>query len=157
MKGQCFPATFASRASVSGWLRAQGFSLVELLLVVAIIGLVAAIALPSLSNVNTAAKDARNDRNAQNIASVFATGAAAGVPWAANSLGAAVNDVITGRAAADGAFSGRVFRYPLESASESDMVAVKSKLSLSSDSQLLYNPQSSSKGAMSYKPSKTSY
>jgi prepilin-type N-terminal cleavage/methylation domain-containing protein len=117
-----------------------GFSLVEMLVVIAVIGVIAAIAIPNIGNVNAAAKNARDQRNAQSVASVHASGSAAGVAWVATSASAAVDDVITGRAASDGAFSGKIFRCPLPGISSTDLTALKTHLSLSTDGQLVYTP-----------------
>ncbi len=56
----------------------SAFSLVEMLVVIAVIGIIAAIAVPNIGKINDAAKDATYRRNAQNIASVFASAQAAG-------------------------------------------------------------------------------
>lgn len=60
---------------------AKGFSLVEMLVVIAVIGIIAAIAIPSIGSITSSASTATAKRNAQNIASVYATGKAAGVVW----------------------------------------------------------------------------
>ncbi|MBB5038199.1 type II secretion system protein [Prosthecobacter dejongeii] len=61
-----------------------GFSLVEMLVVIAIIGIIAAIAIPNIGNINDSAKQATAQRNAQSVASVMNAAIAAGyVPaWA---------------------------------------------------------------------------
>lgn len=55
-----------------------GFSLVEMLVVIAIIGVIAAIAVPQISNFTDNAKKGKDQRNAQNLSSVCATAQAAG-------------------------------------------------------------------------------
>jgi len=63
----------------------KGFSLVEMLVVIAVIGIIAAIAVPNIGRINDSAKEATARRNAQNIASVFASAQAAGLDFAAAS------------------------------------------------------------------------
>ncbi|GAT33420.1 prepilin-type N-terminal cleavage/methylation domain-containing protein [Terrimicrobium sacchariphilum] len=58
---------------------AQGFSLVELLVVVAVIAIIAAIAIPNIANITSSATSAKDQRNAQNIASVASAARAAGI------------------------------------------------------------------------------
>ena len=68
---------------------AKGFSLVEMLVVIAVIGIIAAIAIPSIGSINASAQTATAKRNAQNLASVYQSGLADGVAWGATDVATA--------------------------------------------------------------------
>lgn len=90
---------------------AQGFSLVEMLVVIAVIGVIAAIAIPSIGNLNDSAKTAKDQRNAQNVVSVYQAGLAAGVSWDADKT-KFVKEVVDGKAPTEGAFKDKKFAVP---------------------------------------------
>jgi len=76
----------------------KGFSLVEMLVVIAVIGIIAAIAVPNIGKINDKAKEGKNLRNAQNVASIFASANAAGLDFFAtgDSVADVVAKVVTG-------------------------------------------------------------
>lgn len=98
--------------------RRGGFSLVELLVVIAVIGVIAAIAIPQLSNIGSSAKTAVNQRNAQSIVSTYLNGAAAGATWSGTSRNTKIQAVIAGTSPTDGVFQGKTFQLPNVSAAD---------------------------------------
>ncbi len=79
----------------------RGFSLVEMLIVVAIIGTLTGIAVPALSNTNSTAKEATAKRNAQNACSIHASARSVGAEFDSETKAGILDELIEGRSGVD--------------------------------------------------------
>jgi type IV pilus assembly protein PilA len=97
-----------------------GFSLVEMLVVIAVIGIIAAIAVPTIGSITSQANTNKAKRNAQNLASVFSSAIAAGAQFTGAdgaTVGGAIAKLVGGVTGAD-SFSTTNFQVPNMSADE---------------------------------------
>lgn len=118
-------------------MKTSAFSLIEVLVVIAIIGILSAIALPFISNVSQAADNTRIVRNAQTLASTYNSAIAAGVPMtAASDLDSAVVIITAGT---NVSINGNVQSFSVNGLTTEEIDKAKLLLSFS-NGLIAYNP-----------------
>jgi type IV pilus assembly protein PilA len=96
-----------------------GFSLVEMLVVIAVIGIIAAIAVPTIGNITQQANTSKARRNAQNLSSVYSAAIAAGGTFSTATVSGVVGELVTGVVGgAEAGFDTTRFQVPNMSATE---------------------------------------
>ncbi|MGH8046400.1 MAG: prepilin-type N-terminal cleavage/methylation domain-containing protein [Chthoniobacterales bacterium] len=116
------------------------FSLVELLVVIAVIGIIAAIAIPNIAGITNQADVAKGQRNAQSLASTFASARAAGHAGSYATAAAAVTALGTG-IQGTGNFATTDFKVPGLSATDQTLALTHLTLSATdATGQLEYTP-----------------
>lgn len=91
----------------------QGFSLMEMLIVIAVIGVITTMAVAIFGGASQAADEAKNRRNAQEIASVASAASAAGVDFLVpNDEEASILNLRDGMMASAGVFKNRIYKLP---------------------------------------------
>ena len=81
--------------------RRGAFSLVEILVVVAVIGLIAAIAVPTIANITSTADEESAKRNAQSICALHNGARAAGIEFATGSESEIIDALMAGVSGGD--------------------------------------------------------
>lgn len=113
-----------------------GFSLVEMLVVIAVIGIIAAIAVPTIGSITQQANENKAKRNAQNLASIYSSALAAGASITGTTVADLTDPLILGVKGAD-SFATTTFQVP--NLTGDDLTAARAFLAIDPNSgQLVY-------------------
>ena len=125
---------------------APGFSLLELMMAVALIGILASLSVMAFGGLSPTSEFQKNKRNAQEIAGLASTACAAGADFIVpGDERATIVNLRNGVTPTSGAFRGRIFIVP--GLSDTDITGAMNFLTLS-DSDLLYNQNGNSGGSI---------
>lgn len=121
----------------------SAFSLVEMLVVIAVIGILAAIAVPNIGKINGAAEASKNRRNAQQLASVCNAAQAAGHDFIVDGdtdPAAVCARIVTGATITDPTSPFKDSYFGVPNLSGDELTEAVAYLTISSDgSTLVYN------------------
>jgi prepilin-type N-terminal cleavage/methylation domain-containing protein len=121
---------------------APGFSLIELMMAVALVGILANLAMMAFGGVAQDAEFQKDKRNAQEIATLAATANAAGASFiVAGDERATIVNLRVGVSPTSGAFRGQIFRIP--GVSDNEITGAMKFLTLN-DTDLVYSQNGSS-------------
>ena len=98
-----------------------GFSLVEMLVVIAVIGIIAAIAVPVLSNISGQSKTNAAKRNAQQICATYQAAVSSGALFSGSTKTELIDELMAGVTSAY--LEGALFRVPLSEAARDAALA----------------------------------
>jgi prepilin-type N-terminal cleavage/methylation domain-containing protein len=102
--------------------RNRGFSLVEMLVVIAVIGILAGIAIGAMSSTNETAKTNAAKRNAQTLCSLYSSARSVGASFTSATKAGILDEMIIGRSGTD--LSGSQFKMsPLAEADKTAALA----------------------------------
>ena len=111
----------------------RGFSLVEMLVVIAVIGIIAAIAVPSIGAINDKANAAKAKRNGQTIASLFNASRGVGASYASSDTSGIIDELVIGKSGIE--LGGSEFK--MSSLSDEEKLAAMDYVSYDSASDLM--------------------
>ena len=115
----------------------RGFTVVEILVVVAVMGLLAAISIAAITGINQRAVDAKDRRNAQFAAMLYSSARAAGATFSSNSADTigVINELMEGKS---GIGQMSTVRFQLSGVSPVDANALARFLAFDGSVGLLY-------------------
>lgn len=103
------------KVSIPPSSRRAGFSLVEMLTVIAVVGILVAVATVALGRINRAAADSKDLQNARQLATVCQCAQSAGVDFvdSGGDLQVTIRNIKTGAMGTKREFAGQVFCVPI--------------------------------------------
>lgn len=113
----------------------SGFSLVEMLVVIAVIAIVTGIAIPNLAGLSSRANFAKDERHAQDIASLAAAARAAGATNQWTTVDAVIEDLENTISVPVGA---EVVQFRIELLAQEDRVNVAQYLGVDTERAMVY-------------------